>query len=499
VFLLARELHPHRRAHGTRQQRGVGRHVVGAVAAIAAGGLHADHVHGHVGHTHQAREVGAQHVRVLCAGVDTQRGRARLAQPVGHGTRGADGGVHLVRPHVGALHHLAGAGQGLADVALVHQLARTGRVVAQGLGQVAQRCHAGPRFPAHHQIGAGGLSLLLALGHDAHEVAYHHHRTDAGDVGDGTLVHRFEGVADEVAVVGPGVGRAHHAPVQHAGHAHVVHEHCVAKGLGRDVHTRLRLAHHAVIGHRFDGAVEVQAQLDAAAPQQLAVAHAARGVARHAHLAAIGGEAFHRHVQVTGGFGQQPGTRLGRRLAQRHGVDLDGRAGDGGALVGRAAGVAQHHVHLVHGEVEFVGHDLAERGADAGAQVHMAVQAQGGAVVPHREQHLHPFGRVAGHDGGLAGRRSGRRRRIACDQQNTGGRQEIAARAQLGEAFASVHASDGSDGDSATTARCTAARISMWVPQRHRLPLRASRTACGLGCGWWANRAAVVMIMPFRQ
>ena len=43
------------------------------------------------------------------------------------------------------------------------------------------------------------------------------------------------------------------------------------------------------------------------------------------------------------GHGEQRAPRLGRRLAQRQGGDLDRLAGDGRPLVGRARGVAEHH------------------------------------------------------------------------------------------------------------------------------------------------------------
>ena len=68
VFLLAGELHTHRRTHSVRQQRRIGRHVVSTVTAIAAGRFHANDGHVHIGHTHEAREIGAQDVGVLCAG-----------------------------------------------------------------------------------------------------------------------------------------------------------------------------------------------------------------------------------------------------------------------------------------------------------------------------------------------------------------------------------------------------------------------------------------------
>ena len=76
VLLFARELHPHGPSHGARQQGGVCRHVIGAIAAVAAGGLQAHHVHGGVGQAGQQGQVGAQHVGVLSARPHAQTRRA---------------------------------------------------------------------------------------------------------------------------------------------------------------------------------------------------------------------------------------------------------------------------------------------------------------------------------------------------------------------------------------------------------------------------------------
>lgn len=81
-------------------------------------------------------------------------------------------------------------------------------------------------------------------------------------------------------------------------------------------------------------------------------------------------------------------------------MNLDGRAGDGATLVGCAGGVAQNHIDTVQADVEFLGHDLRQRCAQASAQVHMAVQRGDAAVIPDRQQNLQPFGRVAAHKGG---------------------------------------------------------------------------------------------------
>ena len=80
VFLFARQLHAHRCADSARQQRRIGRHVVGAVAAVTTGGFHADHIDGGVGQAGQPRQIGAQHMRVLCPGPDGEAVCAPIGQ-----------------------------------------------------------------------------------------------------------------------------------------------------------------------------------------------------------------------------------------------------------------------------------------------------------------------------------------------------------------------------------------------------------------------------------
>ena len=61
-------------------------------------------------------------------------------------------------------------------------------------------------------------------------------------------------------------------------------------------------------------------------------------------------------------------------LRKRDGRDLDGFAGDGRALIGDARGIAEHDDDARKGHVEFLGDDLSERGANAGAEIDMAVE-----------------------------------------------------------------------------------------------------------------------------
>jgi hypothetical protein len=263
VLLLARELHAHRHADGAREQRRIGSHVVGAIAAVAARGFHADHIDLHVVHGHELREIGAQHVRVLRAGPHAQLHAAAVGRlPVGQRARRADGGVHLVGPDVGALHRLRCGGDGAIDVAFVHQQTLRRRVVAQGLREVAEVGHAGPRLPRDAKVAQRLLGVLFALGHDADEIADHDDGANAGDVRNRRFIDRLERVADELAVVRARIRRAHDAAVQHAGHAHVVHEHEVARELGGNVHARLARADDAVVGR----VLEVRGRDRGAAP-----------------------------------------------------------------------------------------------------------------------------------------------------------------------------------------------------------------------------------------
>ncbi|MDT4833035.1 hypothetical protein FQZ97_666200 [compost metagenome] len=500
MLLLARELHAHRRTHGTREQRGIGRHVVGAVAAVAARGLHAHDVDLHVVHAHELREIGAQDVRVLRAGPAAQLQAAAIRRlPLGQRARRADGRMHLVGPHVGALHRLRGGGHGAVDVAFVDQQALRRGVVAQGLCHVAQVGHAGPGLPGHAQFAHRLLGVFLALGDDADEVAHHDHGADAGDVCDRRFVDRFERVADELAVVRARIRRAHHAAVQHAGHAHVVHEHEVARELGRDVDARLARADEAVVGRVLWFCVEVEPQHGALVRHEVRVVEVAVRRLGHAHHAVAHLQRIDGHAQPLGRAREQPRTRLRGGQPQRLRVDLDRRARDGRALVGRARGVAEHHAHAGHAEVELFGHDLRQRRADAGAQVDVAVERGDAAVVPQREQHLVAFAGVAGDEGGLALRGRRRGRRFAHHQQHAVGGEEF--RARLRQVGAARHAAEASGGAARrrTAARCTASRISMCVPQRHRLPESSLRMRASLASGSRASSAAACITMPLRQ
>ena len=183
---------------------------------------------------------------------------------------------------------------------------------------------------------------------------------------------------------------------------------------------------------------------------------------------------------------------------------LDRGAGDRRALVGRARGVAQDHLDLVGRKVKLLGSDLAIGRRDAGAQVDMADQRDrrgpAAASVVQREQDLQPFGRIGPDDGRLARGRRRRHRWLAQHQQRIGRGAEIGAAApDAGRRDHSAGSGAGDDSAIHCAASCTAARISRWLPQRHRLCDSADLACASVGRGWRRSSATVAMIMPLRQ
>ncbi len=285
----------------------------------------------------------------------------------------------------------------------------------------------------------------------------------------------------------------HDASVQHSVEAQVVDEDEAAGGLAGDVDARHRSTDDAVVADRLLHDAAVEAELDATAVEQRAVGDAA-AVARM-HDAVADGQRVAVRAQRRGRAIDETGAGLRRRDPQRRRVDLDRRARDGGALIGRHRGVAHHHRDPRRRHVEFLGDDLRQRRAEAGAEVDVSVQRDDRAVVPDRQQHLVAFGRI-GRDGGRLprdrrGGRPGSRGHVAQHQQHAARRAEVLARAQ---ARRTAHRDA-----SRSIATSTAATISTWVPQRHRLCDSAAAISAASGLGVSPSNAVVAMIIPFRQ
>jgi hypothetical protein len=312
-------------------------------------------------------------------------------------------------------------------------------------------------------------------------------------------------VADEVARVGPRIGRSHHAAMQHAGHAHVVHKDQLAGGLGGDVDARRdwcppRCSRPAAWWACRPGrAAARHGRRPPAAPSSGGGRRAPPGRRRCCSWST--GQAQPNCAAPAPAARPAPGPPPPAAAGHASGCELLAIVG---ALVGRAGGVAQHdHVHRSHRQVQFLGHDLAVGRADAGAQVDMAVAS---AVAlsrrhPHqRQQHLHPSAGLAGTAGGwpLAG--GGAWRRVAQHQQHAGGGAEVGPGERAGPGAA------GQARKLMPPSRLPAdqppAAPRPGFPGACRSGTGCDSCAAGLGIGgpgWRCSSATVASIMPLRQ
>ncbi len=367
VLLFARELHTNGAAHRARQKNRVGGNVIGAVAPVAAGRFQPDHLDLRFAPVDQPRQFGAQMMRVLRARPDP----GVIVLVVSDRAGRADRGVHLVGPDISPLHRFGCIGNRGGDVALVDQRSWRGRIGTQRrlyVLQVGQRRH---RLPGDFQLRRGLDRIFLAFGDDTDEVADADNRDEPGDVAHRSLIDRDQAGADEIAGVDAGIGRTDNAAVQHARYAQVVNVDQLAGCLRRQIDARDGLPDDGVGAGGLDRNVVGEFKPDGFARYQFAIADAA--IVPSADQAVFDGELFNRNLQPLRGARGQKLSRLRCRLAQRYGGDLDRLAGNRRALIGHQRRIAQHDDDSRKGHVEFLGDDLAECGADAGAEIDMPV------------------------------------------------------------------------------------------------------------------------------
>ncbi len=263
------------------------------VAAIAAGAFDIDAAHAVGGHAEHGGELLAQIVGRLRG----RPGRQLAVLELGHRAGRPDRTVGVDGEVVGGLQRLgtrlAHRVSGIADVArhlVLGDLARA-HFIPQ-LGGVRQRLRFRPR----------GLELLrrldrapLALGNDAEEIAFPHDLDHADNVLDRSLIDAFERGADR--------RRAHDAPMQHAGHAEVLHVGETSHHFVRDIDARHRLAHKLVVlGVLAGGGLGViELERERLPSDQLAVAHPFVARADHAvddlEFVLLGAQAFGRLIE----------------------------------------------------------------------------------------------------------------------------------------------------------------------------------------------------------
>src|SRR5262249_8995908 len=130
------------------------------------------------------------------------------------------------------------------------------------------------------------------------------------------------------------------------------------------------LADDGVVADRLDLDVVGKLETDRLAANQLAVADAA---VVSANEAVLDDEIGRWQFQPASSARDEKLSRLRGGLAQGNCGDLNRFARNCRALVRHHSGIAEHYDDASKGDVQLLGDDLAERGADAGAEIDMAV------------------------------------------------------------------------------------------------------------------------------
>ncbi|MEH2614721.1 hypothetical protein V1293_007010 [Bradyrhizobium sp. AZCC 1693] len=232
--------------------------------------------------------------------------------------------------------------------------------------------------------------------------------------------------------------------MQHAGDAHIVYVHKFAGRLRRQIDTRHGLPNDGVGISRLHGNIISQFKLDGLAGYQFAIADAAIVLA--AYQTIFNNKIFDRKLQPLCGTRDQKLPRLRGGLAQRHGSDLDRFARDRRTLIGDERCIAEHDDDTGKGYVEFLRDDLAERGADAGAEIDMTVIRGDRSVGGNSDEGLE----LDGLDGG---------------GRTNDGQRSLHPFAILGRVGSRHHVCASTTWPAA---RIAARMISICAPQRHR-------------------------------
>ena len=118
---------------------------------------------------------------------------------------------------------------------------------------------------------------------------------------------------------------------------------------------------------------------------------------------------------------------------------------------------------MIKRHANLIGDDLRQRGANAGAQIDVAVERRHPAVGAEADKAVYPIQRqIDGRCHRIGGEGAQWRRQQAADHHHTAGLQQLAA-GQFEAAHACLRAA------SRSRARSAACKISICVPQRHRL------------------------------
>ncbi len=175
--------------------------------------------------------------------------------------------------------------------------------------------------------------MLFALGDNADEIALDHHGTNARNAVKRSPIDQLQAPANEFAAVDTHIRWTHHATMQHAGHAHVVHIDELAGDLGRNVDAADRLADDVMLIDWLERGVGRKRQKDAAVAEQRVERNRRGRVAVPADAAVSDGQVRCNALQRLGGEHEQILSRLRGSDPQGLGRDLNSFAGNGRSLI----------------------------------------------------------------------------------------------------------------------------------------------------------------------
>ena len=160
--------------------------------------------------------------------------------------------------------------------------------------------------------------------------------------------------------------------MEHAGHAEVLHVRPRARYLGGDVDPLDRLPDDRIGRRILERCVLVHLQPKLPIADQLAVQGALGGVGVRPDHPVLHREIADRHAELRRRHLRQGLPRRGRCLADLHTADLDREAAPRRPLIRRERGVALDERDLIKRDLELLGGDLPEGGAEAGPEIHLS-------------------------------------------------------------------------------------------------------------------------------
>ena len=460
-------------------ERGVERHVVGAVLSVAARAFAMNDDDVRRRYRQCLGKIAAQWKHALRMAPD---GELALA-PLRHRARGADRSVRRIRPRVvgldaldrlrRSLHVDLFANDRVLRARALHGCEERGAGRRQ-VGGLVPLCRVAQRLRSDNR-------LFLAFSRHGKEAPVARDGRHAGQRAHRGIVER-----DELGMIGR---RANDAAEQHVGQPHVLHIRDSARDLRRNIAARNARADHGV--RRGRPRLGFGARL---AAEQVHTCHLPIGRAlavRRGDDAVGHGESGCRHADLRRRGSEQDFARFGGCEPQRGSSLFDRQAAGRHAFVRRARRIAGDNRDARNVDAELVGDDLRQRCRDSLSQLDLA------------RKHSDRFVRVDREPGvelpiGLQAARKRRRRALRIEIRRERERDRDGG-AALQERPARGAGKEGSHAERSFAARCTARTIRLCVPQRHRFPASAARICASDGSGFCDSSACALIIIPAMQ